>query len=712
MLSNEPWLRGGFTTRAAKTVAASSPFETGHRENRLEREQLLEAYRLMYLSRRIDDREIILKRQQKIYFQISGAGHEAIQIAAGLALRPGHDWFHLYYRDRALALALGITPEQMFLQGVAAARDTMSGGRQMPSHWSSPQLHIVSGSSPTGSQYLHAVGCAHAGRYLNPQLDEVSLVSSGDGATSEGEFWEAVNAACLEKLPVLFLIQDNGYAISVPVEKQTPGGNIARLLAGFPHLLRLECDGLDFVESWGTMMEAAAYCRGGLGPAIVRATCIRPYSHSLSDDEAHYKSSAERASEATRDPLLRFPVYLVRSGHATETELKDLRDSIDAALPRLVDEVLREAGPAASTIFHGLYSPDVDPTSSAFASDAPPEGNPVTMLDGINTTMVEEMARNHNIVVFGEDVADCSREQNLSEVKGKGGVFKVTLGLQTRFGSQRVFNTPIAEAAIVGRAIGMALRGLKPVVEIQFFDYIWPAMMQIRDELSNMRWRSNNEWACPIVIRVPIGGYLTGGSIYHSQSGESIFTHIPGLRVIFPSCADDAAGLLRTAIRCEDPVLFLEHKKLYRELYNRAPLRGPDYSVPFASARVRREGSRITVITYGAVVERAEVAARKLGDDVVEVIDLRSLQPYDWESIARSVRKTNRVIVAHEDNLSFGYGAEIAARIADELFTSLDAPVRRVAAKDVWVAYNPQLEDLILPQSQDLEKAIQDLLAW
>ncbi|MBV8821040.1 MAG: dehydrogenase E1 component subunit alpha/beta [Acidobacteriaceae bacterium] len=682
----------------------------------LDRQALTRAFQIMYLSRCLDDREIMLKRQSKIFFQVSGAGHEAIQTAAGMVLRSGQDWAFPYYRDRALALTLGVTAEDMLLQARGAARDSASGGRQMPSHWSSPSLHIFTGSSPTGTQYVQAAGCAQAKRYLKPDSDEITLVCGGEGSTSEGEFWECMNAACLEKLPVLVLIEDNGFAISVPVEYQTPGGNVARLLEGFPNLLRVEVDGTNFVESFGALSHAADYCRKGLGPALVHATCIRPYSHSLSDDERAYKTKAERDAEAARDPLTTFPRWLLQQGLLETDELERIRREVDREVAEITERVLREQPPARDTVLRHLYSDKVDPSSAEF--DAAPQfrGEPRTMVDSINQTLAEEMRRNTHVIVFGQDVADCSREQHLTHIKGKGGVFKATSGLQRQFGSLRCFNTSIAEASIVGRAIGMAARGLKPVPEIQFFDYIWPATMQIRDEVANIRWRSNNGFSCPMVIRVPIGGYLTGGSIYHSQCGEVTFTHIPGLRVVFPSNALDACGLLRTAIRCDDPVLFLEHKKLYREPYNRAPHPGVDFTIPFGKASVVKLGRSLTIVTYGALVQKAlqaalEIEQRRRGVSI-EVIDLRTLSPYDWPAIAGSVKKTSRVMIAHEDTMSWGYGAEIAARIADELFTDLDAPVGRVAAQDTWVAYSPTLEDAILPQVHDLVREGERLLAF
>ncbi len=682
----------------------------------LDRDTLVRAFRIMYLARCLDNREVLLKRQNKIFFQISGAGHEAVQVAAGLVMHPGRDWVFPYYRDRALMLTLGMTAEDMLLQAVGAARDPSSGGRQMPSHWSSPALRIVTGSSPTGTQFLHAAGCAEGKFYSDASPDEITLACSGEGATSEGEFWETMNIACLERLPLLLLVEDNGYAISVPVERQTAGGNVSRLLEGFPGLLRIEVDGTNFIESFRALRQAARYCRDGNGPALVHASVVRPYSHSLSDDERLYKPQAEREQEAARDPLTTFPEFLVREGYIDRHAVERITRETDAEVAEITQRVLREAPPAKGSVFQYLYSEKIDPTSDFFHTEPEFRGEPRTMIDSINQTLAEEMRRNARMVVFGEDVADCSREQYLTEVKGKGGVFKATAGLQREFGSKRCFNTPIGEAGIVGRAVGLGARGLKPVPEIQFFDYIWPAMMQLRDEVATFRWRSNNGFSCPMVIRVPIGGYLTGGAIYHSQCGEVTFTHLPGLRVVFPSNALDACGLLRTAIRCDDPVMFLEHKKLYREPYNRAPNPGADFMIPFGKARTVKTGQNLTLVTYGALVQKSLQAAlqieqRRRGASV-EVIDLRTLSPYDWETISASVKRTSRVLIAHEDVLSWGYGAEIAARIADELFTDLDAPVGRVAALDTWVAYSPQMEDEILPQVEDLVREGERLLAF
>ncbi|HWX53988.1 MAG TPA: thiamine pyrophosphate-dependent enzyme [Verrucomicrobiae bacterium] len=717
------------------SAVADAPAKTEKNYEGLTRQQLVEMYRFMYLSRRLDDREILLKRQQKTFFQISGAGHEALAAAAAFALKPGYDWFYAYYRDRALCLALGMDPYDQLLQAVGAADDPSSGGRQMPSHWAIPKLNIVTRSSPTGTQFLQAVGCAEAGRYFSrhPEAaqkhdgdyrqfkdvafhgDEVVYCSAGDGTTSEGEFWEAMNSACNGKLPVLFMIEDNEYAISVPVEVQTAGGNISRLMSNFPNLLIEECDGTDPVASYATVKRAVEYIRAGKGPALVHGHVVRPYSHSLSDDERLYRPEAERQKEIQKDPITRMQMFLVRENILNEDELNKLEKTVDREIEAAADRALAAAFPATDSIYKHVYSEDLDPRKMASAPRS--EGGDKTMAELINVCLKDEMRRDERIVVFGQDVADCSREEYLKQkqIKGKGGVFKLTAGLQIEFGSDRVFNSPLAEANIVGRGLGMAERGLKPVVEIQFFDYIWPAMQQLRNELPLIRWRSNGKFSAPLVIRVAIGGYLTGGAIYHSQCGESIFTHIPGLRVCFPSNAQDANGLLRTAIRCDDPVLFLEHKRLYRETYGRAPYPGADYMVPFGKARTVKEGKDLSVITYGAVVPRALQAAQKIEREQgisVELIDLRTLNPFDWEAIAASVRKTNRVIVAHEDTLSWGYGAEMAARIADELFEDLDAPVRRVAATDTFVAYQPILEDVILPQAEDLYKAMESLAKY
>jgi 2-oxoisovalerate dehydrogenase E1 component len=699
--------------------------------------QLLELYRLMLLSRRIDDREILLKRQQKIYFQISCAGHEALLLAAAANLRSGYDWFFPYYRDRALCLALGVSAEAMFLQAVGAAADPASGGRQMPSHWGSREHNIFTTSSPTGTQFLQAVGCAEAGRYFSHHPaaaarvdgdyrqykdvqhhgDEVTFVSSGEGTTSQGEFWESLNTASNRKLPLLYVIEDNGYAISVPVRYQTPGGNISRLVANFPNFHLEECDGTDLMASLAAMRRAVEYIRAGNGPALVHGHVIRPYSHSLSDDQKLYRPEGERKREAERDPIPRLQEFLIAEGILDMAAAQKLQREVEAEVHAASDAASDAPFPETSSYARHVVSEDLKPGAESFTAVPATEGGDRTMADLINTCLRDEMRRDERVVVFGEDVADCANDEYLEDkkLKGKGGVFKLTAGLQREFGCERVFNSPLAEANIVGRALGMAVRGLKPVVEIQFFDYIWPAMHQLRNELPLIRWRSNGAFSCPAVIRVAIGGYLTGGAVYHSQCGESIFTHTPGMHVVFPSNAQDAAGLLRTAIRCDDPVLFLEHKRLYREPFGRAPYPGPDYTIPFGKARIWKQGTDITVVTYGATVPRTLQAAQRLEREQgisVEVLDLRTLNPYDFDAIAASVGKTSRVLVVHEDMLSWGYGAEIAARIGSELFDQLDAPVSRLGAKDTFVAYQPELENVILPQADDIFAALLKLHAY
>jgi len=693
----------------------------------LSKDDLLKLYRLIYASRRTDDREIVLKRQNKAYFQINGAGHEAICAAAGLAARSGYDWFYTYYRDRALALALGVTPYEMLLQAVGSVEDPASAGRQMPAHWGHRDHRLVSASSPIATQFLQAVGCAEAIKKMRDHEDvrgavdgefhedEVVLCTGGDGSTSEGEFWEALTSACVMALPLVFLIEDNEYAISVPREVQTPSSSISKTVVGFKPLLVLEVDGCDPVASYRVMREALSHARAGEGPALVHAHCIRPYSHSMSDDQRLYRSPAEIEEEAARDPVVTFPRRLVEEGVAGEEELEAIRADVDREIEEGAERALAARMPEKTReeAERFVFSPDVDPTSSAFATEPAFEGEPRTMIDLINQTLLDEMERDGRVVVFGEDVADATREAALPEVKGKGGVFKATHGLQRAHGGHRCYNSPLAEAEILGRTIGLATRGLKPVSEIQFIDYIWPAYEQIRNEWSVLRWRSGNTFSCGSVVRTTIGGYIRG-ALCHSQSGDVLFTHIPGIRVVYPSNALDACGLLRTAIRSDDPVLYLEHKHLYRQTYNRSPYPGKEFMIPFGKASVAREGSHVTIVTYGALVERSLRAAKQLAEEGIEaeVLDLRTIQPYDWEAIARSVRKTSRAVVAYEDNRAWGYGAEIAARISDELFRDLDAPVRRVAALDTFVAYNPDLEDVILPQVDDLAAAARDVTRY
>ncbi len=688
----------------------------------------------MLTARAIDEAELRLIRQQKVFFQVSGAGQEAVQAAAGLLLHPGIDWFYPYYRDRALCLALGVTPLEMFLQSMGKADDPSSGGREMSNHWGNSRLHIVNQSSPTGTQYLQAVGTAEAGRLarMMPPCDdrpaassyELVYVSGGEGSTSEGEFFEALNTATNRNLPVLFMIQDNKYAISVPVEVQTAGGNISKLMKMFPGLYVAELNGLDPVASYRGLRRAVKYIRQGRGPALIHAHVTRLFSHSNSDDERLYKPPLERESEAASEPVRGFETFLISEGLAAPEELKEMRQSVLGEVAEAIQKALDMSDPDPKSVMNHLFSPEEvvvvetspeppsGPHPGALTSGA--RGEDLTLVDMVNRVLAEEMDRDPRIVIFGQDVADMSRSEYLDKMKGKGGVFKATFGLQRKFGDQRVFNSPLAEANIVGRAVGMAIRGIRPVVEIQFFDYIWTAMMQLRNELGMIRWRSNGNYSAPVVVRVPIGGYVRGGGPYHSQSGESIFCHCPGLRILMPSNALDACGLLRTSVRSSDPVIFLEHKHLYRQTYNRAPIPGPDYVIPFGKARTVRAGSDLTVVTYGALVHKSMLAAEELSREgiEVEVIDLRSLHPYDFPAIAESVRRTSRVVVASEECPLFGVAAELAARIAEELFGNLDAPVSRVGSLEAPVGFSPILEAATLPQVPELLEAFRRTLSY
>jgi 2-oxoisovalerate dehydrogenase E1 component len=674
-------------------------------------DELIEDFRLACTSRAMDDREISLQKQSRVFFQISGAGHEALLLGLARSLRPGYDWFFPYYRDSALMLGLGATPRQLLLQAVGSAEDPASGGRQMPAHWGDVGRNVVTQSSATGSQCLPAVGCAEASRYIvrrdlpgcTAQGDELTYVSLGEGATSEGEFWESLNTACRQHLPVLYVVADNGYAISVRAEDQAPAP-VSELVAGFRGLAITPIDGRDYFESRTKGAAAIARVRAGEGPGLLHARVTRPYSHSAADTQSKYRSIEELADEVEHDPITLFEHELIEGGVLSTEEAAAIRAQANADVAAAARSALAAARPDPATVRDHLYElPDVGPEG-----DPGTTGDAVPFGEAIRRTLHERMAADERIRVFGEDVADAP-ETLLPTVEGKGGVFGTTAGLQRDFGAARCYNTPLAEANIVGRAVGQALRGLRPAPEIQFFDYVWPAMHQIRTEAATIRWRSNGAFSCPMVLRIPIGGYLTGGAIWHSQCGESIFTHIPGLLVAFPSRARDAAGLLRTAFEANDPVLFLEHKHLLRQPYTVDPFPDPSYRIPFGKAAVVRPGTDLTLVTYGATVQKCVVAAQQL-DASVEIIDLRTLSPWDREAVAESVRKTHRAVVVHEDVLTSGFGAEVAAFIGDECFGDLEAPVRRVAAVDAWVGYEPTLENAILPQVDDIVAAAQSVL--
>jgi 2-oxoisovalerate dehydrogenase E1 component len=680
-------------------------------------DELIDDFRTMWVSRYIDDREISMQKQSRVFFQISGAGHEALGLALARHLRPGYDWFFPYYRDQALVLGLGVTPTQILLQAVGSADDPSSGGRQMPSHWGRRDLNLVTQTSSTGSQCIPAVGCAEGGRYIvrRPQLglaaegDELTYVSLGEGACSEGEFWESLNTACNLHLPVLYVVPDNGYAISVPSSDQHPAP-IAELVRGFRGLDVHRFDGTDYFTVRERSKGIIEHVRAGVGPALIHADVVRPYSHSAADTQTKYRSASELAFDAERDPLQRMEAELVSGGVLTADEAAAIRDEARAIVVKATTEALAGRRPDAATIErHVVALPALPDPPAAYDG-----GDPVPLGEAVKRTLHELMAADERIRVFGEDVAD-AREAVLADVDGKGGVFGTTHGLQSAFGQARCYNTPLSEANIVGRGVGQALRGLRPAPEIQFFDYIWPAMTQLKTEAATIRWRSNGSWSCPMVVRVPIGGYLTGGSIWHSQCGESIFAHIPGLLVAFPSRARDAAGLLRAAFAGDDPVLFCEHKHLLRQPYTVDPFPPADYIIPFGRGDVRRAGDDLTIVSWGATVEKSLQAATRAAEVEgieVEVIDLRTIIPWDHDIVAQSVARTHRLLVVHEDVLTVGFGAEVAAWAGEHCFTDLDAPVRRVAALDTHVAYEPTLEKAILPQVDDIYAAAVALVAF
>ncbi len=665
----------------------------------LSNERLVDAYRTMFTARKTDDKILILLRQGKVFFHIGGSGHEAAQVATAFAMKPGYDWAYPYYRDLAFSLGFGYTVEEIFLEALHRVNGPSSAGFAMPFHYGHKKWRIVSQSSPTGTQYLQAVGTALGA--VKEGTDEVVYVASGEGSTSEGEFHEALNWAAREKLPVIFLIQDNKFAISVTKKEQTAADSVYHLVSGFQGLNRYEVDGCDFVATYETASDAVAKARKGEGPSLILAHTVRLLPHSSSDDQRKYRSEQDLSRDKANDPLPKFEKYLIENKILSPDGIKKIQQEIIERIDRASDIAEQEVQQDPENLLKYVYSPNIIVPKDGF-SEPEHKGEKIVLVDAVNHALAEEMEHNPKMLIYGEDVAG-----------DKGGVFTATKGLTKKFGWDRVFNSPLAEASIVGTAFGLAVRGFKPAVEIQFGDYIWPGFMQLRDEVALLRFRSNNDWACPMVVRVAVGGYIHGG-LYHSQSIDGIFTHIPGLRVVFPSNAADAKGLLKTACRCDDPVIFCEHKGLYRASFAATPEPDADYCLPFGLANVVRSGEDITVITWGMMVQRSLEAARKLEDHgtSVEVIDLRTLNPLDTETILNSVKKTGKVLIVHEDTLTGGFGAEIAAIIASEAFTRLDAPVKRVAAKDSPVPYGPTLENAMLPQTADIVKALQDLASF
>ncbi|MCH7722330.1 MAG: dehydrogenase E1 component subunit alpha/beta [Bacteroidetes bacterium] len=669
--------------------------------NKISNQELIDTLRMMVLARTIDQKAMNFLRQGKTFFHIAGAGHEAIQAAVGLQLDKENDWYFPYYRDLTLVLYSGVTTKEFFLQSFAKESDPASGGRQLSSHWGSKRNRLVSQSSPTGTQFLHAVGSALAS--VKQGEKRISYVSSGEGTTSQGEFHESVNWASREKLPVLFVIQNNRYAISVPVEEQSGGkdNSIAEMMSGFENLKRLRVDGTDFFKSYEKVEEALKYIKSGLGPALIEAECVRLLSHSSSDDQKKYRPDEELIEDKSKCPNEKMANTLIAEGIITNEDYVLLKQEVTDYVGKEADEAMLESEPDPNDAHKYVFDESGFNETLGYEKSEP-SGSKIVMVDAINHAMHEEMKRNDKMYIFGEDIAD-----------RKGGVFTATKGLSSEFGYDRVFNSPLAEASIIGVATGMALAGLKPVVEIQFADYIWPGFMQLRNETATMRYRSNNVWASPLVVRVATGGYIHGG-LYHSQNIESIFAHVPGLYIAYPSNAADAKGLLKTACRINDPVIFCEHKALYRQSYASSPEPDENYLLPFGKAKVVAEGTDITVVSYGLSVWDSVFAAKRLSEEgySVEVIDIRTIIPLDEETIFNSVKKTGKVIVIHEDTLTAGFGAEIAARVADSCFQFLDGPVKRIAAKDSHIPYSPVLEPAILPGREDVYTGIKDLLKF
>jgi 2-oxoisovalerate dehydrogenase E1 component len=688
-------------TKGTNGVAKESLRYDFHKETEknhgLTNDEMVHAYKAMLLSRFTDDRIDTLIKQGKATFLISGSGHEAVQVACAMAMEGGKDWFFTYYRDNAIGTALGLTPKDIFRHIMGKATDTFTGGRQMPMHLGSKELRMPTASSPTGSQYLQAVGAALSCVYR--ETDEVAYVGGGEGSTSEGEFFEAINWAAREKLPTIFCIQNNRFAISVPIEQQTAGGSVYKVVAGFEGLNRFHIDGTDFLESYATAKEAVRLAREGKGPSFIYADVVRLRSHSASDSQDKYRSKEAIAKDTEKDPIAKLEKELVTREILTADQIASIRKELNDMVIKSAEEAYAEALPDESTIEDNLFCPPDEQTKISYEASTP-SGEPIVMVDAINHALMEEMEKNPLMLVYGEDVQD-----------GKGGVFTATKGLSTKYGVKRCFNSPLAEASILGTAVGAALTGLKPVVEIQFADYIWPAMMQIRDELVMYRYRSNGSFECPVTIRVATGGYIGGGH-YHSQNIEAIFAKCPGMYIAMPSNAADAKGLLKTACQLKDPVLFLEHKFLYRQGYAKAPEPDADYYLPFGKAAVKKEGDDLTIVTYGAMVEKALKVSREMEKKGygVEVVDIRTIVPLDTETILKSVKKTGKVIVFYEDTKFMGFGAEIASQIAEEAFEYLDAPIKRVAGVHIHIPFS--LESKALPQDSWIMKAAEDILAY
>ena len=658
------------------------------------KKQLLEIYQQMVLSRYLDDKQLILLKQGKGFFHIGGAGHEAAGMAAALAFKPGFDYAYPYYREQAFCLGWGMTSREHLLAFLAKEDDPSSGGRQMPQHYGHKELKIVSQSSSTGTQFLQAVGAGFALKRNGE--NGVVYTSSGEGTSSQGDFHEALNWASRDKTPVIFHIENNGYAISVPIEDQTAGGSVYKISAGYDNLARFNVNGTDFFETHLAFKKAVERARKGKGPSLIQSDVVRLLPHSSSDDQRKYRPEEDLEADRKRDPLLVFANTCIHEKISTLEEFDAIIEKVKTEVDSDAEWAEAQADPDSKDGSKNVYF-NLNPQNVPELN--PGDGEKIVLVDAINHALDEELAHNDKMMIYGQDVAG-----------GKGGVFTATRGLTDKHGADRVFNSPLAESSIIGTAIGLATLGYKPVVEIQFGDYIWYSMMQIRNEVATMRYRSNGKWSCPIVMRVPVGGYIHG-SICHSQSIDGYFTHLPGIYIAYPSNASDAKGLLKMACRMEDPVMFMEHKGLYRQGFAASPEPDENYLLPFGKARIVQEGNDVTIITWGALVQKSIEAARNTGLSV-EIIDLRTLNPLDMETILTSLQNTSRVIVAHEDNLNNGFGAEIAARISDKGFKYLDAPIKRVASKDAPVAYAEVLENELLVQTSWIENALKEIVEF
>ncbi|HPU23215.1 MAG TPA: dehydrogenase E1 component subunit alpha/beta [Candidatus Kapabacteria bacterium] len=685
---------------SSEKIKISQKDENTYKELGLTKYDLFAALKNMMKARYTDEKHLTLVKQGKSYFHIGGSGHEAVQTAIGFQLDDSA-WGWTYYRDLAFVYSRGFTPRDYFLLAFGKKDDPATGGRQMPGHYGHPKLNLPTQSSPTGTQFLNAVGTALASKKLG--TNEIVYVASGEGTTSQGEFYEAVNWASRDKLPVIFCIQDNGYAISVPREKQSMGESVGHTFCCYQNLKMMTFDGTDYLASVKAAKEAIEYINSGRGPVLMHALVERLLPHSSSDDHRKYRKEDELNRIHTENDCIKILAnYLVDINLSDEDEINRLWDEVKKEIDEAADWAWEQPDPIAEESTLHIFAPE-ETRNLPYAQSEPKEGQPIVLVDAVNHALAEEMRLNPKMLIFGEDIAD-----------PKGGVFTATRGLTNEFGEERVFNSPLAEASIVGVALGLAVRGFKPVVEIQFGDYIWPAFMQIKNEVATLRYRSNGGFSCPMVIRVAVGGYIHGG-LCHSQNIESIFSHIPGLMIAYPSNAADAKGLLKTACRLQDPVLFLEHKGMYRLPFARTIEPDANYLIPFGKGKVVKEGKDLTIVTYGMGVKDSINAAKNFEKNnrrTIEIIDLRTIIPWDVELVLNSVRKTGKLLIVHEDTMTTGFGAEIAATVAEKAFQWLDAPIERLAAEDSHIPYAPVYEEDVLPNEKKVFEKIEKIISF